>query len=624
MPIVNPSTFAPADNTLLGLLAASSGSSLVGFIQSGTGAVATDLQTKARELPATPVDWAVPSNGADATADLNLLLANDNVLVTPNTYTSTNGGVNFRNKVEGSHGSLLQSTGVGTDFTVSGPSAVLRDVSLTGTGTQTLSASGANIADVLLDHVIVTNTGTGAALQVNASGASNWKIANSTLTAEGYALLLNDNITGGNAYAIVGNKLTSNLADALEINSPNAVLKDIAAVANILKAGTAGVSVSAGFPIGIAAAQNGAFIGNAISQSRQEAIHVEDGVKTLAFIGNVARDVHGNGIHSLPDPSGEARGSVFIGNNLEADSTVAGKTGINNLTSATGAVVPVTSITRVGQKATVTTTTPHKMYTWQTCTIAGAAQAEYNVLVTVIVTGPSTFEYYLSGAPATPATGVITITTGTVFTPGQVFIGNRLKDFDLGADSKIGFTILDGNVFEEATTAGIATSSAFLIGENLLSQQVGVPAALITFDGAGGIYGKVYSDKTPTAVLARTSAGIPGAMRGFCFPVTPYVHGGGTSDSVPLVALPDFACGRVIARVRRTISSVDWKYVSADIFWDGTTLLVSNTFLRNNGNVGSSVTFTVVGGNLCITVFIATPVVFDVCSIDFSGEWVKA
>lgn len=49
MPLVDPSGFAPADNTLLTLLAASSGSSLVGFIQSGSGAVATTAQAQFRK-----------------------------------------------------------------------------------------------------------------------------------------------------------------------------------------------------------------------------------------------------------------------------------------------------------------------------------------------------------------------------------------------------------------------------------------------------------------------------------------------------------------------------------------------------------------------------------------------
>lgn len=49
MAIVDPSGLAPADNTLLGLLAASSGSSLVGFIQSGTGAIARTVQGKERD-----------------------------------------------------------------------------------------------------------------------------------------------------------------------------------------------------------------------------------------------------------------------------------------------------------------------------------------------------------------------------------------------------------------------------------------------------------------------------------------------------------------------------------------------------------------------------------------------
>jgi hypothetical protein len=72
----------------------------------------------------------------------------------------------------------------------------------------------------------------------------------------------------------------------------------------------------------------------------------------------------------------------------------------------------VTSITRAGAVATVTTTTAHGWVTGETATIAGAAQAEYNVSAVITVTGASSFTYAVAGAPATPATGTITATNG--------------------------------------------------------------------------------------------------------------------------------------------------------------------------------------------------------------------
>lgn len=71
----------------------------------------------------------------------------------------------------------------------------------------------------------------------------------------------------------------------------------------------------------------------------------------------------------------------------------------------------ITSLTRSGTTATATTPTPHKLATGMQTTIAGADQAAYSGLVTVIVTGANTFTYQVAGSPATPATGTITETS---------------------------------------------------------------------------------------------------------------------------------------------------------------------------------------------------------------------
>jgi len=67
-------------------------------------------------------------------------------------------------------------------------------------------------------------------------------------------------------------------------------------------------------------------------------------------------------------------------------------------------VAPITSITRSGSTATVTTASPHQRATGETILIVGAAQNEYNGTYPITVTGGSTFTYQVSGTPATPAT----------------------------------------------------------------------------------------------------------------------------------------------------------------------------------------------------------------------------
>jgi len=67
----------------------------------------------------------------------------------------------------------------------------------------------------------------------------------------------------------------------------------------------------------------------------------------------------------------------------------------------------VTTITRSGTTATVTTTGSHSLATGVTVTISGADQTEYNGSFVVTVISLTSFTYQVTGAPATPATGTI-------------------------------------------------------------------------------------------------------------------------------------------------------------------------------------------------------------------------
>lgn len=71
--------------------------------------------------------------------------------------------------------------------------------------------------------------------------------------------------------------------------------------------------------------------------------------------------------------------------------------------------VNVSSITRSGTTATVTTATPHGLSTGDSATIGGAAQADYNIDAVVTVLTATTFTYDVANSPATPATGTITV-----------------------------------------------------------------------------------------------------------------------------------------------------------------------------------------------------------------------
>lgn len=67
----------------------------------------------------------------------------------------------------------------------------------------------------------------------------------------------------------------------------------------------------------------------------------------------------------------------------------------------------VSSITRSGTTATVTTSASHGLASNDSVTISGADQGSYNGQYTITVTGADTFTYTVGGSPATPATGTI-------------------------------------------------------------------------------------------------------------------------------------------------------------------------------------------------------------------------
>lgn len=75
---------------------------------------------------------------------------------------------------------------------------------------------------------------------------------------------------------------------------------------------------------------------------------------------------------------------------------------------ATG--IAVSSITRSGQVATVTTSTAHGYRSRDMVQIAGATQTEYNGSHRITVLSSTTFSYVVTGSPATPATTSTSIT----------------------------------------------------------------------------------------------------------------------------------------------------------------------------------------------------------------------
>lgn len=83
----------------------------------------------------------------------------------------------------------------------------------------------------------------------------------------------------------------------------------------------------------------------------------------------------------------------------------------------------VSSITRSGSTATVTTSADHDLVTGDYVYVRGADQSEYNGLVQITKTGNTTFTFAVGGLPATPATG-----TMRAYAPATRFTYNENGD----------------------------------------------------------------------------------------------------------------------------------------------------------------------------------------------------
>jgi hypothetical protein len=69
--------------------------------------------------------------------------------------------------------------------------------------------------------------------------------------------------------------------------------------------------------------------------------------------------------------------------------------------------VNVSSVTRSGSTANVTTSSNHNFISGQNITISGANEPEYNGTFSIAVTALNQFTYTVSGTPVSPATGTI-------------------------------------------------------------------------------------------------------------------------------------------------------------------------------------------------------------------------
>lgn len=137
--------------------------------------------------------------------------------------------------------------------------------------------------------------------------------------------------------------------------------------------------------------------------------------------------------------------------------------------------IPVTSITRAGSVATVTTTAAHNLASNAIVSISGASQAGYNLSnVVITVLSATTFTYAVDAATVSPATGTISCAaTGAVVPinsqePGETY--DLSPNAPLSFENPIGGVEATGNVTFPGVIDGIDVESDDDLRARMLSR----------------------------------------------------------------------------------------------------------------------------------------------------------
>lgn len=154
----------------------------------------------------------------------------------------------------------------------------------------------------------------------------------------------------------------------------------------------------------------------------------------------------------------------------------------------------VTSITRSGGTATVTTPTPHNFITGQNVTISGANETDYNGTFAVTVTSGVTFTYTVPGSPATPATGTILYSRGNAGWT-KPFTGTNKAAFKQGSGSN-GFYI---RVQDDAPGAGGAREARVVGYETMVNVDTGTDLFPTAVQFTNGMFVRKSSSADATA-----------------------------------------------------------------------------------------------------------------------------
>jgi hypothetical protein len=200
----------------------------------------------------------------------------------------------------------------------------------------------------------------------------------------------------------------------------------------------------------------------------------------------------------------------------------------------------VSSLTRSGGTATLTTSTPHGFATGQKVVISGATQTDYNGAFTVTVTSTTQFTYTVANSPATPATGTILIAAGDITDLVALAGVERISS---ETDAEFIFTKPDASQIRGADNARIQlaedvnvplTLSAVLRGTTTVSPYL--------FAGSQAVFGNLgetgtyVSRAVPCAASAKVSCTFESLLPGASSVLVEFQKSDGTWQTVSLTS----------------------------------------------------------------------------------------
>jgi hypothetical protein len=550
---------------ILTSLAASSGSSLVGFIQAGTGAVATTVQTKLRE------SVSVKDFGADPTASAAVNTAAFSAALTASPAVEVLTGDYDGTELVIPANKVLSGKGFVSTYLnriVVGAKTVLRRLRLAPATNIIPLKMTLGADDVVIDEVTVSAQNYATTFDLD--GTEGLSIRDSSFTSDGFAILTNNlgltTPAASKRVSITNNYAKSVDADAIELNHPSATVTGAITTGNFLETTGTSVVTTAGFAYGNADTKQWVFANNVVLDSRLEAIHIEDSQRGGTVVGNSVHS-RSHGLLTYPEVAGAGQGSFpIVANNFYAPAKVTPPGGIVN----SGVFISYAS--------------PH-------------SPPNGMPIVGNVVEG------FTRGIFLRPA-----LETG-VYANIQLVDNNHLKNNTYSLRFEGGNAAKNrqfGTNFSTGTAELMQTTGTWSVGK-IYSDST--PTTIIS---------------TPSGY----NNFMPSCVDGFGYPLTGGASNAGAPTNTILfpAGANNRFFGRCRFEARRS-GVADWIYYSADILWDGSTLTETNILTRNNvvgAGAFATPNFNVSAGNCRFSVTTTNAVGLEFRWVEFDGEYYDA